>query len=480
MSEKALHSADAKVLDNVSSPAWPAYPQYKDSGVAFTGRVPSHWETWKVVHGFQKIGSGTTPKSDDRDYYDGDIPWVTTSELRENIITETKQSITEQALRDYSTLKKYTAGTLLIAMYGATIGRMGILDIEATVNQACCAFSGPKVFDNRFLYYWLWMRRPILINLSQGGGQPNLSQDDLRSLRVPIPPITEQSAISSFLDRETARIDALIAKKQRLIELLQEKRTALISQAVTKGLDPGVPMKDFGVEWLGEIPAHWELSRIKFIVTTPVTDGPHETPEILSEGIPFVSAEAINSGKIDFSKIRGHISEEDHKKFSKKYCPKIGDIYMVKSGATTGRVAMVEDDRVFNIWSPLAAIRCNSQLVSRRFVYHYLQSKEFQTGVQLRWSFGTQQNIGMGVIQNLAVPLPSLNEQSEIATTLDRETVRFDAICSRVRVAVTKLVEYRSALITAAVTGKIDVRKVGGSCAKEVPWNVQGTAANRQ
>ena len=210
--------------------------------------------------------------------------------------------------------------------------------------------------------------------------------------------------------------------------------------------------KDSGVSWLGHIPEQWDVSRIKFIVSTPVTDGPHETPEILSEGIPFVSAEAIVNGRIDFDKIRGYISEEDHRRFCKKYCPRLGDIYMVKSGATTGRVAMVEDDRVFNIWSPLAAIRCNKYLADLRFIYHYMHSREFQTAVQLSWSYGTQQNIGMGVIQNLSVPLPSIPEQRIVADFLDIWTAKINSLLAKKRELIEKLKEKRSAVISSTVT----------------------------
>lgn len=210
--------------------------------------------------------------------------------------------------------------------------------------------------------------------------------------------------------------------------------------------------KDSGVQWLGEVPEHWEIRPIKAIVSTPVTDGPHETPEIFDEGVPFVSAEAISNGKINFNKIRGYISAEDHRKYSRKYRPEFGDIYMVKSGATTGRVAMVETHTDFNIWSPLAAIRCNPSRADKRFIYFYLQSKEFQTGVELSWSFGTQQNIGMGVIQNLAVPLGTIPEQTAIADFLDRETGRIDTLVTKKRRLIALLGEKRTALISRTVT----------------------------
>lgn len=227
-----------------------------------------------------------------------------------------------------------------------------------------------------------------------------------------------------------------------------------------RGID-GKPYKAYkpsGVDWLGDVPEHWEVKPIKRIVSTPVTDGPHETPEILDEGMPFVSAEAASEGRINFSKIRGYISLEDHNRFCKKYKPQRNDIYIIKSGATTGRIAMVETDIEFSIWSPLAAIRCHSDQSNAKFVFYYFQSKEFQTTIQLSWSFGTQQNIGMGVIQNIFVPVPPLSEQQAIAAYLDRETSKLDALIGKVETAMERLREYRTALISAAVTGKIDVR----------------------
>jgi len=203
---------------------WQPYPTYKDSGVEWLGAIPEHWENWKISHAFQKIGSGTTPSTNRYDYYDGDVPWINTSELRENIITDTSVKITKKALLDNSVLNLYSPGTLLIAMYGATIGRLGILGITACTNQACCALANPILLDTKFVFYWLWMRRNELIILSSGGGQPNINQEKIRSIKIPAPPLPEQQKIAEFLDQETSKIDKLITKKERLIELLKEKR----------------------------------------------------------------------------------------------------------------------------------------------------------------------------------------------------------------------------------------------------------------
>jgi type I restriction enzyme S subunit len=197
---------------------------------------------------------------------------------------------------------------------------------------------------------------------------------------------------------------------------------------------------------------------IKFALSIPITDGPHETPELYDEGIPFISAESIKNDQIDFDKKRGYISLEEHKRFSRKYKPQYGDVYMVKSGATTGNVARVETNQEFNIWSPLAVLRPNTDVIKTNFLFYAMKSKPFFYSVELSWSFGTQQNIGMGVISNIRIVLPPPSEQQAIAQFLDRETAKIDTLIAKTRNSIEKLKEYRTALISAAVTGKIDVR----------------------
>ncbi len=213
--------------------------------------------------------------------------------------------------------------------------------------------------------------------------------------------------------------------------------------------------KDSGVEWLGRVPVGWIVTSIKRIVSTPITDGPHETPVFLDEGVPFVSAEAVSSGVVDFSKIRGFISREDQTRFSQKYAPKRDDIFMIKSGATTGVTAIVETDEEFNIWSPLAVIRCGNK-ANARYALHFVRSRSFQEAVELYWSYGTQQNIGMGVIGDLAMPIPPIEEQRAITAHLDRETVRLDGLVAKKTRFIELLREKRQALITHAVTKGLD------------------------
>ena len=156
--------------------------------------------------------------------------------------------------------------------------------------------------------------------------------------------------------------------------------------------------------WIGEIPAEWRLTAIKRLVSTKITDGPHETPELAEDGVQLISAEAIKNNQIDFNLRRGFISQELHEQYSRKCKPQRGDIFVIKSGATTGNVAYVDVDFEFSIWSPLALIRCDERIAFYKFVYYVLLTDVFRKQVELSWSFGTQQNIGMGVIEKAQAP----------------------------------------------------------------------------
>jgi type I restriction enzyme S subunit len=208
----------------------------KDSGIEWLGQIPAHWDVKKATW-LCAIGSGTTPNSENPNYYGDGTPWLTTSELREVVVNHTQKHVTKKALDDYRSLKVHEVGSVVVAMYGATIGRVGLLGVAATVNQACCVFSPLSEITSPFEFYWFQMAKPHLVSLGTGGGQPNLSQELLRSIRISIPALDEQQEITDFLGRKTAKIDALIAKIEAAIERLKEYRTALISAAVTGKID---------------------------------------------------------------------------------------------------------------------------------------------------------------------------------------------------------------------------------------------------
>ncbi len=205
-------------------------------------------------------------------------------------------------------------------------------------------------------------------------------------------------------------------------------------------------------KWVDFIPNDWETLPLKFIVKIRITDGPHETPIFTDSGVPFLSAEAVKNNKLDFTRRRGFISEYLHREYSRKCLPKRNDVFMVKSGNTTGNLAMVETDLEFNIWSPLALIRANTDLMAPRFLYFSMLSNFFRNSVELSWSQGTQPNIGMGVIENLHVCRPSLDEQQKIANFLDHETAKIDTLIEKQQQLIKLLKEKRQAVISHAVT----------------------------
>tara|TARA_R110002020_G_C16321351_1_gene774824 strand:- start:22307 stop:23701 length:1395 start_codon:yes stop_codon:yes gene_type:complete len=439
--------------------SFPRYAEYVESGVDWLGKIPKDWQV-KPLKLVSQIDTGFAFPSEV--FSDAGVPVIRITDIQGRSIElkDTKRVSADFANGLTSVRPDVIKGDILMAMTGATIGKVGYYMSEecAYINQRVCRFA-PHAINSSYLWHILnstYYKEHIALEAS-GGAQPNISDTQLLSFKFGLSPsITEQTQIARFLDHETAKIDALIAEQKRLIKLLQEKRQAVISHAVTKGLDPNVPMKDSGVEWLGEVPAHWVVTPIKYLVSTPVTDGPHETPQFLEAGVTFISAEAVSKGKIEFSKAK-YISEEDHLRYSRKYKPRKFDIFMVKSGATTGVVAINESDDDFNIWSPLAVIRCNES-ANPYFVMHAMRSRSFQESVVLNWNFGTQQNIGMRVIENLVVALPPVGEQSDIALKLNQRIESFDVLEQDAVNMVGLLTERRSALISAAVTGKIDVR----------------------
>lgn len=357
-------------------------------------------------------------------------------------------------------------GDLVIHEMDAFAGAIGVSDSsgKSTPVYTVCYAKNENINHHFYSHFFRTMAKTGFINSLAKGIRVRSTEfrwNESRNVYLAEPPKADQEKIVSFLDTETARIDNLIAKQEKLIELLEEQRKSIISHAVTKGLNPNVPMKDSGVEWLGDVPEHWMTPSSKHLLEIPITDGPHETPNFVDDGVPFISAEAISKGKIDFDKKRGYITSELNAIYSKKYSPKIDDIYMVKSGATTGKVAMVETTEEFNIWSPLAVFRCNKNKVLPKFLLAVFNSSHFYDALVLNWSYGTQQNIGMGVLSNIEIPCPSLKEQAEIIQHLDAQNTKFDKLISTQSQLIEKLKEYRSTIISHAVTGKIDVREFG-------------------
>ena len=447
--------------------SFPRYEAYKDSGVEWLGEVPEAWEIWKIAHAFNCIGSGTTPPSNEEKWYeDGEIPWITTGELREDIITDTKKAVTKEALTKFTALRVHAPGSLAIAMYGATIGRLGILGIEATTNQACCVLDSSSVLNARFVFYWLQSNRDTIIALfSTGGGQPNINQESVAFLRIPAPTIEEQTQIAQFLDHETARIDALIAEQERLIALLKEKRQAVISHAVTKGCDRTVPMKDSGVEWIGEVPEHWtyglKLLNLALEEQHSFVNGPFGSDllasEITEEGVPVIYSGDVKAGSF-LRKSSKYVTPEKAKQLN--FCRvDPGDLLLAKVGDPPGEAAIYPKNSVVGIVTQdVVRVKVDQKKAAASYVRYLLNSDAGRYAIKLISVESTRNRFSLGDFKAIRVCIPTFSDQIKIVQFLDNETAHIDALVEQANKGVRLLQERRSALISAAVTGKIDVR----------------------
>jgi type I restriction enzyme S subunit len=437
------------------------YDNCKDSGIEWIGEIPEHWELWKISHAFTRIGSGTTPESGNPIYHEnGTINWLNTGDLNDGILESCAKKVTEKATQDYSSLKVFPAGSLVMAMYGATIGKTSIINFDTTTNQACCVFCKDDIIDLKFLQYWFTGNKEQVINLAIGGGQPNISQNILKDIRVCCPVIDEQTQIANYLDQKTSQIDQLINQKKRFIELLQEERTAVINQAVTKGLDPTAKMKDSGNEWLGEIPEHWEVGKFNLLIN--IRHG-HQfmNYDFKEVGIKIIKITQLHkNGYLDIANC-SFISPDRIDEFE-SILIKENDILMCLTGGTIGkiiRVGKVNEALLQNYRVGYFSSNDENKIIDD-YIFWVMSSDSLIAQIFFQMRETGQPNIGMGDFSRMKIAFPNTKEQLEIVNHIKNKIVEIDTIISKTQQEIELLKEYKTALISEVVTGKVDVRNV--------------------
>lgn len=431
------------------------YEQVKESGVEWLGKIPAHWQTWKISRAFSLIGSGTTPEAGlDKYYLNGTTNWVNTGDLNDGILDSCAKSVTEAALRDYSTLKIYPPGTILIAMYGATIGKASLLSIAACTNQACCALGNSSVLENKYAFYWFLANKEHIVRLGYGGGQPNISQNTIRNLSILVPPLPEQRAIIAYLDLKTGQIKTLLDHKQALLDLLQRKRQALINEAVTQGLDPLAPRKPSGVEWLGDVPAHWEVRKLTRAFSSI---GSGTTPEAGADRyykdgvINWVNTGDLNDGILESCQKK--VTERALKEYSALKVYPAGTILVAMYGATIGKTSLMQFEACTN--QACCALTVGPLLNEKFAFYWFLANKPHI--ISLGYG-GGQPNISQDTIKQLRIQTPPLVEQQAIVAYIEAKTSKITEAATAIQTQIDALKAYRQALISEVVTGKVDVR----------------------
>jgi len=435
------------------------YKKYKESGIEWIGEIPEHWNRKKLSYCFDKIGSGTTPKSTNQDYYfNGKFNWLQTGDLNDGEITNTSKMITQKALDNYSTLRFYPSESIVIAMYGATIGKMGLLNIETTTNQACCVLAEPKNVISKFVFYWFQSIKKHIISISYGGGQPNINQEQIRTLQIQLPPKQEQTQIANYLDQKTTEIDQLITQKETLLKLYEEEKTAIINQAVTKGIVtssgvemPNVKLKDSGVDWLGQIPVHWKVKRLKYIGDA-IMGMVYSPKEIVQKDGNLV----LRSSNIQDGKLCLKDTVYINKTIPEKLVVKIGDILICSRNGSRrliGKNITIDERTQGQTFGAFMTVFRTEQYV---FISNYFNSQVFsgQSGLFLT---STINQLTINTINNFYTALPPKEEQTQIVEYLKEETNKINTKVNKTKKGIALLKEYKTALISEVVTGKIKI-----------------------
>jgi len=425
--EKALDVADVRRYE--------PYPAYKPSGIDWLGDVPEHWDKFQIRH-LYKVLNGSTPSSSESSYWDGGIVWVTPDDLSKNSDSEIRDSRRRISQSGYNSCGATIAPPdSIVVSTRAPIGYVAIAGVSLCCNQGCRILVPNKTLNSKFFYYQLLSAGSELSSRGRGTTFTELSHVQLASVKLLFPPIEEQQAIARFLDNQTRKIDDLIEAKRKLLDLLKEKRQAIITHAVTKGIDPDVKMKPSGIEWLGDVPEHWEVIRLRFLAS--IDTGDKDTQDNVENGqYPFFvrsdTIERLNTYSFDTEAV---MTSGDGAGVCKIY-------HHYK-----GKFALHQ--RMYVIY--------DFKNVVGKYIY-YSMVANFEKEILKLSAKSTVDSLRMPMIKNFPILLPSENEQLKIVDYIEIKLGKIYSVISETNKAIERLTEYRIALISAAVTGKIDVR----------------------
>ena len=412
------------------------------------------WQRDKVARICNLVGSGGTPDSGNPEFYGGGVPWVQTGDLADDWLSGSSKTLTERGLNN-SSARLYPVHTLLIAMYGATIGKLGILRFPAATNQACCALLFRGGMDVRFIFYKFFDLRDSLISAGRGGGQQNISQETIKQTYVRFPSRPEQECIAAFLDESCAAIDTAVAAKRRQIETLDGVRQDLIQKAVTRGLETNPGLSQTGNVWMPQIPSRWELVNLKRIseIQSGLTLGKVYEGRLIER--PYLRVANVQDGHLDLADVTViEVPEE----VAHRVTLRVGDVLMTEGGDLdklgrgtiwNGEIAdCLHQNHIF-------AVRCFQHKLLPSFLA-YLTASQYgrdyfeATGKRTTNLASTSsRKVGM-----FPIPRPPLTEQVKICRFLDDKLANISHIQAGIEAQITTLTAYRKSLIHECVTGQ--------------------------
>ena len=421
--------------------------------------IPESW-TWSRLGIIGVWGAGATPEKSNNAYYaNATIPWLVTGDLNDGVIKDIPGRISELALKQTS-VRLNPKDSVLIAMYGATIGKLGILSFPATTNQACCACQPFEGIDNWYLFYYLLAQRESFRKRGEGGAQPNISKEKIIATLVPIPPYEEQKriveAIEKFepliaeydkLEQQAKKLDGEIFDKLKksilqyairgklvpqdssdepasvLLSKIKAEKEKLIKEGKIKKEKPLSPITDSEKPF--DIPDSWQWVRLGELATK-FTDGTHSTPKYVLAGVPFLSVKDMSRGFLDFSNTK-FISEEEHEILYKRCNPEKGDLLITKVG-TTGISVIVDTDKQFSLFVSVALMKFSKRYLDVNFLKELINSPLVQQQAQENTRGVGNKNWVLDDIRNTIVPLLPLNEQKRIVARIEQLFAEIDKI----------------------------------------------------
>ncbi|ALQ50088.1 restriction endonuclease subunit S [Nitrosomonas ureae] len=440
-----------------------AYPGYKDSGVELLNGIPSHWNVMQLKHSVDGCINGIWGSEPEGD--ENDTIVLRVADFDRSKLSLKNEGYTYRKIEPKEKINRaLKRGDLLLEKSGGgektLVGQVVLFDrdFEAVTSNFVAKMSPKDGFDSRYLNYVFSRFYDDRINycsIKQNTGIQNLDSELYLSEKIGFPTNAEQLKIANFLDHETARIDTLIEKQQQLIKLLKEKRQAVISHAVTKGLNPNAKMRDSGVEWLGEVPEHWIVAGFKKYLNK-IVDYRGKTPEKHDSGIFLVTARNIKNGKINYEASQEFISERDYENVMSRGKPKFGDV-LFTTEAPLGEVASVDREDIA-LAQRIIKFDGKLDILNNSYLKYLIMSDQFQQSLMMFASGSTALGIKAERLVYLRSLIPPLNEQLDIVEHIERMTRKVDNLIVKAAGAIEIIHERRTALISAAVTGKIDVR----------------------
>lgn len=449
----------SKSMSSTKQKKYKAYEKYKDSGVEWLGEIPEEWEITQLRR-MAKIVSGSTPKTSYENYWDGDILWLTPEDLGKSnskFIEDSKRKITVEGYKNCGT--ELVPENSLILSTRAPIGHLALSSHRSCFNQGCKGVVFNNKLSPSYYYYYFLSVKSALGSWGQGSTFIELKRINLASFITLFPDIKDQRRISNFLDQKTAKIDQLIQKNKKLTKLLEEKRQATITQAVTKGLDSNVEMKDSGAKWLRKIPRHWKIMKLKFIANNKFSNVDKKTND---QEIPIQLCNYIDVYKNDY--ITNNIQFMDATASSEeieKYKIKIGDVLITKDSETPGDIAtpalVKEISKNLVCGYHLAFLRPRKNMILGEYLFWLFMSKSFNQHFEVSARGITRYGLSISAFNDVKIPLSGIEEQRDISAVLKGISDKTNNLVSKLIKQNTKLEEYRQVLINNAVTGKVKV-----------------------